>query len=261
MAVIALTGTDNVRDLGGLPVADNCAVKPGLFFRGSSLHAITPEDTDALFTRLGIKLVVDVRCGWELEAKPDIIPDDVEYRWIPFYDQEVVGVDYKRPAANTIVDGNDFACDPQDFYRSLANPLTAGQIGVALHAILDAAAAGRPVYFHCSGGKDRAGITALLVLSVLGADDNTILDDYLLTNIARDRKIQQIFERFRRLTSSDEQAWEVTNAHRAVPENLDAFRQAVVAEYGSFESFLSEKLQITPEYTAAARAACTEPCE
>ncbi|MFW2168142.1 tyrosine-protein phosphatase, partial [Enterobacter cloacae complex sp.6722794] len=35
---------------------------------------------------------------------------------------------------------------------------------------------------HCAVGKDRTGIGSALVLFALGADVNTVIDDYLLTN-------------------------------------------------------------------------------
>ena len=39
-----------------------------------------------------------------------------------------------------------------------------------------------PAVFHCSAGKDRAGIFASLILGVLGVGGETILQDYLVTN-------------------------------------------------------------------------------
>jgi protein-tyrosine phosphatase len=39
-----------------------------------------------------------------------------------------------------------------------------------------------PVVFHCTAGKDRTGFAAALLLSVLGVDRDTIMQDYLLTN-------------------------------------------------------------------------------
>lgn len=42
--------------------------------------------------------------------------------------------------------------------------------------------ANRPLVFHCSAGKDRAGIAAALLLEVLGVPRETILADYSLSN-------------------------------------------------------------------------------
>ena len=35
--------------------------------------------------------------------------------------------------------------------------------------------------FHCTGGRDRTGVAAALLLSSLGVDDETIAQDYALT--------------------------------------------------------------------------------
>ena len=47
---------------------------------------------------------------------------------------------------------------------------------------------GLPALFHCAAGKDRTGIAAALLLDVLGVDEETILDDYELTNVYRSNK-------------------------------------------------------------------------
>ena len=36
--------------------------------------------------------------------------------------------------------------------------------------------------FHCTAGKDRTGFAAALLLSILGVERDTIMQDYLLTN-------------------------------------------------------------------------------
>lgn len=118
--VIQLQTIDNVRDLGGIAVAGGRAVKRGLLFRGSALAGLSDDDADELFGRLGIARVIDVRCGWERAEKPDVEAPDVENLHIPFYDLDIVGIEYTEPAEGTKVVGRDVACDPGRFYRSLA---------------------------------------------------------------------------------------------------------------------------------------------
>ena len=55
-------------------------------------------------------------------------------------------------------------------------------IGEALRLIADADAF--PLVFHCIAGKDRTGVVAALTLSLLGVDDETIADDYALSEEA-----------------------------------------------------------------------------
>lgn len=40
----------------------------------------------------------------------------------------------------------------------------------------------RPLVFHCTAGKDRTGIVAALLLRILGATEDDVLQDYLATN-------------------------------------------------------------------------------
>ena len=260
MRVVELESVRNVRDLGGIPVEGGRAVAPGLLYRGSALAGLSDNDRKTLFEDLGIVRVIDVRTGWEREAKPDTQIEGVENLHIPFYDKEKVGIEYTEPAAGTKVIGRDVACDPIRLYRSIANPLTARQIGAGVKAMLDFAMEGKPVYAHCSGGKDRAGILALVVLTVLGASEEDILDDYLFTNVARDANYEKTYARFLRLAGGDEErAREITHEHRARPENLIAFREAVDEAYGSFEAFIRDQLGIDDDYRSKARQACVVP--
>ena len=41
----------------------------------------------------------------------------------------------------------------------------------------------RAILFHCSQGKDRTGCGAMLILFALGADEETVMADFLLTNV------------------------------------------------------------------------------
>ena len=186
---------------------------------------------------------MDVRCGWELESKPDIVPDGVEYLHIPFYDLEKVGIEYTEPTAGTVMVGHDLACEPSHFYRSLANPLTVGQMNACLDAIFGRALDGRAVYEHCSGGKDRAGMLAALILLVLGADLDAVYADYIETNVSRDKRFDQMMERFLRFVDGDEgRARELVESHRARPENLDVFFSEVESLYGSLDAFMRVQL-------------------
>lgn len=258
MKVIELQGIDNVRDLGGIPVSGGRVVAPGLFFRGSALYGITDDDCDVLFNQLGITCVVDVRTGWERAEKPDAEIPGVDNLHIPFYDLEKVGIEYTEPADGTKLVGRDVACEPSNFYRSMPNPLTARQMQQGLHEIFARAEQGKPVYEHCSGGKDRAGIMALLILTVLGANRDDILEDYLFTNVARGKHYDELFQRFLRMSQGDEnRADELVFSHRALPENLDIFYQVIEESYGGMDAFIRNQLDISDERRAELRAACT----
>ena len=260
MRVIELQGVKNVRDLGALPVSGGRVVVLGRIYRGSHLQKATDADLTVLSERCGIRHVVDLRVGWERETKPNRHIPGADQLLVPFFDKDEVGVEYEKPIPNTRMKGHDFACDPDDFYRAMANPLTVAQMRTAVNAVLAYAAKGEAVYFHCSGGKDRAGITALLVLAVLGASRETILEDYLLTNASREANIEGVYQRFLYLCYGDEEmAREVTENHRARPENLEAFYEEVERLYGGMDAFVKNQLGIDDARREMFRQALTRP--
>ena len=258
MRVIEFEGVDNARDVGGMPAAEGRVVKPGLLYRGGALNKATPADCQLLFEDLGVRCVIDVRTGWERREKPDVPWAGVENLHIPFYDKDKVGIEYTEPAEGTKPVGRDVACDPIRFYRSMPNPLTVGQMRLGVEAAFSRMEAGIPVYVHCSGGKDRAGILVLLLLTVLGASRQDILDDYLFTNVSRDARYDQMLERFMKFSDGNERlARELTEAHRALPQNLDSFYGAVDEAYGSMDDFARNQLGISDTRREEIRTACT----
>ncbi len=257
MAIIEFEGIQNARDLGGIPTYDGREVIGGLFIRCGSLDKPTVRDIQKIREDLHVATIVDVRTGWERAAKPDVEIDGVENLHIPFFDNEIVGIEYEKPVEGTQRVGKDFACDPSDFYQAMANPLTAVFMGKGLKVAFDNAVQGRTTLIHCSGGKDRAGILSLLLLSVLGASRADILEDYLLTNISREAHITPIYERFLRLTGDEELARKITDDHKAKPSNLENFYASVERKFGGMDAFIANQLGISDERRKLLRAACT----
>nr|WP_308290462.1 tyrosine-protein phosphatase [Streptomyces meridianus] len=58
-----------------------------------------------------------------------------------------------------------------------------------LRQALDVIAAGDRVVFHCASGKDRTGLLAALVLSLVGVGEDDVAADFELTEAATDRLI------------------------------------------------------------------------
>lgn len=66
-----------------------------------------------------------------------------------------------------------------------------------LTAILRHDYASGAILWHCTEGKDRCGLTAALLLELLGVDRMTIMEDYLKTNEVNIPKAEAIRERLR----------------------------------------------------------------
>jgi protein-tyrosine phosphatase len=163
---IDLGGLYNVRDLGGYPGADGRTVRRDVLFRASSLHRLSDEEA---WRDFGARCVVDLRYDRERSAfpLPDFIANDTHAPLLPDHwrsDAEA----RKRPA---------------DEYLSLVYheilDLGRESVGEILRALASPDA--YPAVFFCMAGKDRTGVLAAILLSLLGVSDEDIAADFELS--------------------------------------------------------------------------------
>jgi protein-tyrosine phosphatase len=185
---LGLIGAPNARDLGGLVTADGRRVREGALFRAGALGRLRDEDVPVLAERR-VTWVVDLRDATEIEAAPpDRLPVDPVPRvsHIPLFDPQHPVFTY----VSAVLMGHDVTTAPPadgsagamtEIYRwMVTDPDARAGFGSAVRTIAEAA--GEPLLFHCSAGKDRTGWLSAIVLDLLGVDRATILADYLATN-------------------------------------------------------------------------------
>ena len=169
----------NVRELGGIEGAGGRTVRHGLFYRGAALANLTPEQRVRI-DGMGLSLILDLRAGFEARNDPDYIPR---------------GCSYEQASGMLEIDGSDVEFSPEAMARKLAQIeggfpsfkrdlyLSMVHGNPAMHTLVQGIIDRRvPLYVHCSAGKDRTGIASAIILSILGASDEAILDNYMLTN-------------------------------------------------------------------------------
>ncbi len=171
--------TFNLRDLGGLAAADGRRVRPGLLYRGSALAGLT-EAQRSIVDGFGLRVLLDLRAVGEVEGRADYVPQGVEYLRIGgMYDADGNELDFSPAGISRMI--RHAVGSPEHFMRSLYVSMLFGN--PAVHALVDRMALGRaPLYFHCTAGKDRTGVCAAIVLTLLGVPDDAIVCDFLLTN-------------------------------------------------------------------------------
>ena len=164
---VPLSGTMNTRDLGGLPLEEGGVTRSGAFYRSDVPMGFDDEDFAEL-ERRGITTVIDLRQPGELERDPSCLHGREGLDW---HHVEVWGHIAKD-------DGPADEYDIVAFYRAAldhAGPGFAKAVKLLAHA--EGAA-----LFHCTAGKDRTGLLALLLLEVAGVDTAHIVDDFALTH-------------------------------------------------------------------------------
>jgi protein-tyrosine phosphatase len=235
---IPFEGIWNFRDLGGYPSASGGTTRSGLVYRSDSLHLLTTRDLE-LFDRLGIQAIYDLRRDDERAEYPGPRP----HVPLSIYGGNLPGVD-----PSTLLDreaGERWLSD--DYRGMLAN---AGPTFGRLFTELAGPAAG-PAVFHCMGGKDRTGMASALLLSWLGVDRDTVLDDYELTTVYSDsERVAEVVVLFGESGICAAAAGGMLSTPRwAMAGALELLDD----QYGGIERYLVEQAEMDPEVMVALR--------
>lgn len=172
-----LDGGINFRELGGNIAADGRRIKRGWLYRSGSLDALTSKDCDYL-SKVPVAHILDYRDADEVAAKPDVLWHGTQYYHVPANPlSNEVSANLDKLTEQTI-----HAFDPEAFMFELYRRLPFNNAAYQQLANLLMQPGGGAIVQHCAVGKDRTGIGSALVLFALGADRNTVLEDYLLTD-------------------------------------------------------------------------------
>ncbi len=108
--------------------------------------------------------------------------------------------------------------------------------------------------WHCSAGKDRTGIAAALLLHVLGASPDDIMEDYLASNRFLESHTQEIMDALaaHHLADRLDESVRVLNSVR--PDFLQAAMDAACSVSGNLDAYLEQVLHVTPEKQETLRA-------
>jgi protein-tyrosine phosphatase len=180
---LALEGALNWRDLGGYETVDGRVTTWRRVYRSDGLDQLTDADLD-LIAELGIRLVIDFRIDREVDLAPSRLPDHPELR----RQRLPIGEDV---AGTTVIERIQSGDIPSYSAEMVAETYatileaSAREFGTAITHAADAT--NHPMVFHCTAGKDRTGLMAMLLLGALGVDDGAITRDYELTTHYRSR--------------------------------------------------------------------------
>ncbi|MNG66473.1 Tyrosine-protein phosphatase precursor [compost metagenome] len=171
-----LDGGINFRDLGGNSVADGRRIKRGLLFRSGSLERLTEDDCTFL-AGVPVRSVLDYRDADEVLAKPDVLWNGADYHHFPANPlSNEVNANLEKLTSETLA-----GFDAQAFMLELYRRLPFGNAAYKQLAQLLSNVDNGAIVQHCAVGKDRTGVGSALVLFALGADEATVVEDYLLT--------------------------------------------------------------------------------
>lgn len=225
---LPMTGGYNFRDMGGFRTNDGKYVKWGKVFRSDELQKLT--DIDLLYLKnIPLISIADFRSETEIAAAPDKNPVSV----VRNYALSI------NPGNLTSVD--EIANLPEDklkdimldINRMLVSDSTCINQYRTLFALLQNEK-DTPLMFHCTAGKDRTGMGAALFLYSLGVDEDTILQDYLSSNVYLSDKYASLIALYPQFKS----------LMGVSPEYLKAGLDEIENRYGSIDSYLTKTLNV-----------------
>jgi protein-tyrosine phosphatase len=238
---ITFEGCLNFRDLGGYATGDGRTVAWRRLFRSDSLHRMSPADVGRLLEDLGVATLVDLRTGSEREHGGPVPAEShctVRSLHLPMVDDLFADRRERRTPLTT---------DMGEGYAAMLT-FAGSQVATVLQLLAEPEV--YPAVFFCAAGKDRTGVLAAIVLSVLGVDDDDIVEDYALT----DPVARAILDRASRELPAYEDLWGTLppEARGAPARVMRSMLAAIEREHGSVPNFVAS-LGVGPETVEAVR--------
>lgn len=252
MINIKLEHNKNIRDLGGIINKDGFKIKNNQFIRSSHLGDITSNDLLLLKEEYHLKTVIDLRNIGEVEMIPDNLSSDIKYYHIPILSGRKDGISHENKKVNL-----DKVPNMCELYRGMALSETSKkQIRKVLKIIMNEK--NRCTLFHCTVGKDRTGVIALLILYMLDVPMEEIYNDYIYTNEVNSIEALEIKNILIEKTHNEEYAQEVMDTHLAKREYLDSIIECMEEDYGSILGFIIYGLKISKRKIAKFKESALE---
>lgn len=256
--LLNFAGIDNFRDLGGYATSDGRQVKWGVLYRSGTWHGATPADTEAARS-LDLATFVDFRSGAEKEMEPDQLPQPTGFEVVEIPILDEGNATMVAEIMERIESGDFEGFDPNALMiegnRQFATLFTP-QYRQFVQAVI--AADGRPVLWHCSAGKDRAGFAAAILLRILGVPRETVMRDYMASrdNALSSRRGQL---RLLALFKGGEAAAKLETLLGVDEAWLQAGFDAIDEQWGSFDAYVRDGLGLTGTDIQRLRDALLEP--
>ncbi|WP_294286816.1 tyrosine-protein phosphatase [uncultured Chryseobacterium sp.] len=238
----------NFRSVGNIKNKDGRILKEGKLYRSANLFKLKPESFKTI-KELGIMEIIDLRNSKEIAQKPDRLPEGIVYKNESAFEDEGDQLNQARKLVlKGKVNGNDAEKRMLDFYRNYVTE----HPEVIRKIVTEILESDTPILYHCTAGKDRTGIITALVLTVLRFDQETVVNDYLVSNNYRQKLVEKRLRLARNLhfiypkldiRVLEKLSW-VETAY------LNAAFNEIHKKYGSADQYIQKVLGISEEKQA-----------
>ena len=262
---IAFDGIENARDMGTLVMHDGQVIRMGMLIRSGCLDKASDSDVAMLKEKYQLSNVFDFRFEAEANAAPDRIIDGVSYTHLSTLPKALIETFASSGRSDTELNEvkdmgkllMKYAFNPEvqtmasQLYPAIVtDSLAQRYYGEFLHGVLRAKGG---VLWHCSQGKDRAGWASALLLAALGADRETIVEDFDLSNQSYAHAVEAMTAKVREQGGDDEAVAFIRAMIGVSRENFEATLDLIDRKYGSLSSYIENQLGFSKEAQAQLR--------
>lgn len=236
--VVKMEGAYNFRDVGGYKTTDGKEVVLGKIFRSDAIDKLTDKDLKT-FSDKKIKTVIDFRGIAESRKAPDRLPPNTSYLLSPSGSNFIFTgknmADIKKMGSSKDILYKMYGEESLPYFGERFRPLFEKLVTMPRS---------EAILFHCTGGRDRTGTAAALLLTILGVPKQTVVDDYVASNyyLSKNMEMKKGLAQMAKQAGVDPEEFEENM--KLTPELLDAFFNAIIGKYESLENFFEIEMGI-----------------
>ncbi|MGI6152681.1 MAG: tyrosine-protein phosphatase [Christensenellaceae bacterium] len=236
----------NFRDLGGIKNRAGKTIRKKRLLRSGELTGLSDTDQRILADEYGLLKVVDFRLADEAKRSPDRLPQGVEY-----FNIDIIKNAHKYATSfsqfesiRSIKQVHGYMCKSYEM-MTMDEGAQEGYAAFIKHAL--SMPEEGSLLFHCFAGKDRTGIAAAILLTLLDVSEEEIFKDYMKTNEERAAANKEILSREKHLKKSEEELAVLQSFLLVEKEYLEYAFDTVCQKYGSFLEYIRQALAVTDE--------------
>lgn len=249
----------NFRDLGGYPTVDGRTTKWQKLVRTGSLSQLNQADQQKLID-YGIDVDIDLRSNAERVAFPDQIPNRIAYHHCPLFDNDETESAETNERLQRLYASNSRSGYLRMLYvyRRLVINRQPQAVYRKLFSFLAAHGENQTVLFHCSAGKDRTGMVAILLLGILGIEPDVIRSDYLLTNSLSVSRVKNRVAAAKAAHMNRSFIKSLLDLSTVLPDYCDQAMAIINYEFGGIMAYLQDVIGISDQTVNRLRAVYLE---
>ncbi len=252
--IIPLEGVLNARELGGIALKGGRQVKHAKIIRTGRLSDMTESDIRVLTDKWNVTRIIDLRNNGEIGEHPDIVPEGTLFQQIAIIPGEKQGIsredhgmeigDRAIMIARKHAEGDGAQALLESMYAQMArDEYCIGRMKDFFDAMLEQGEGS--VVWHCTSGKDRTGVTGVLLLYALGAEMDDIKDDYLFTNQQNGTYRENLLNLMRDRGATEDLVHEIRVLESVDWAYISGFLAEIDRLYGGIDRFLANQMGLT----------------